>query len=120
MTELTLSQKQRIFPLRIARLIEELPSLGYEVAFAEAYRSPEQADQNAAKGIGIKNSLHTLRLAIDLLLFKDGIYLTKSEDYKLAGDFWKSLSWGGAICCWGGDFAMPDGDHFSIEHNGVR
>lgn len=118
---MTLSEKEKMFPHLIAALIDEAYRLGYTVAFGEAYRSPEEAARDAAEGKGIRNSLHTLRIAIDLMLYKDGEYLTKSEDYKPAGDFWKSLSEKGSFeCCWGGDFHRADGNHFSLEHNGVR
>lgn len=118
--KLTLNQKQALFTKLIAHLIDYLNHHGFDVVFAEAYRTPAQAAQNAKDGIGIANSLHTLRLAIDLLLFKDGTYLKDSKDYKIAGEFWKSLSGPDYLCCWGGDFKKPDGDHFSIEHNGTR
>lgn len=117
---LGLAQKQRRFPLLIVQLIEHMDLAGYEMAFAEAYRTPTQAAINEQEGTGIANSLHTLRLALDLLLFKDGLYLTNSDDYKIAGDFWKSLSVEAIQCVWGGDFKKPDGNHFSIEHNNVR
>ncbi|MGO3686517.1 MAG: M15 family metallopeptidase, partial [Proteus vulgaris] len=43
-------------------------------------------------------------------------YLTATSDYKELGEYWESL--GGS---WGGRFkTRPDGNHFSLEHNGVR
>jgi hypothetical protein len=60
-----------------------------------------------------RNSVHNLKLAKDLLLFKDGKYLTKTEDYAFAGLYWISLH---PLCRWGGAFS--DGNHFSLEHNG--
>lgn len=115
---MTLREKQSLFVRLVARLIEHAYASGYELTFAEAYRTPAQAAIYAARGAGIKDSLHCDRLAIDLNLFKDGVYLTKSEDYKPLGDFWKTLD---PACSWGGDFiSRPDGNHFSITHNGVR
>ena len=51
-------------------------------------------------------SFHYKRLAIDLNLFKDGIYLKKTDDHKELGEYWESL--GGT---WGGRFR--DGNHYS-------
>lgn len=110
---MTLRQKQSLFVLMVAKLIEYSYDIGYELTFGEAMRMQATANANAKSGKGIKNSLHTIRLAIDFMLFKDGVYLTKSEDHKLLGVFWESM--GGS---WGGRFG--DGNHYSLEHNGVK
>jgi hypothetical protein len=112
---MTLGEKQRLFTRLVGMLIEFAYANGYELTFGDAYRSPEQAKQNAATGKGIVNSLHCERLAIDLNLFRHGKYLTDSADYKPLGEFWESL---GADCAWGGRFTRPDGNHFSIKHAG--
>lgn len=113
---MTLSQKQQKFAQMVALLIQQAKSLGYEVTLGEAYRPPEVAQIYARDGRGIANSLHTSRLAIDLNLFLDGKYLTQTEDYLPLGEWWETQ--GGA---WGGRFqTRPDGNHFSLEHNGVR
>lgn len=115
---MTLFEKQVTFTFLLAQLINYAYAHGYELTLSEAYRTPEQAAINAKTGKGIKNSLHTVRLAIDLNLFKDNKYLTKTEEYKELGVYWESLSDDGYKCCWGGRF--NDGNHFSIEHNGVK
>ncbi|MEM8325646.1 M15 family peptidase, partial [Morganella morganii] len=69
---MTLGEKQRKFTRMIADLIIFAYDNGYELTFSEAYRTPEQAALNAKSGAGIKNSLHTQRLAVDFNLFKDG------------------------------------------------
>jgi hypothetical protein len=113
---MTLSQKQRKFTQMISELIRFAYANGYELTFGDAYRSLEQAQANAQSGKGITNSLHTLRLAVDFNLFKDNTYLTKTEEYTKLGEFWESI--GGS---WGGRFkSNPDGNHFSLEHNGIR
>jgi hypothetical protein len=117
---MTLGQKQRIFTRLVGRLIEWAYQNGYELTFSESYRTTEQAAIYAKQGKGIKNSLHTKRLAIDLNLFKDGTYLTKSEDYLPLGIVWEQMSGDGYKCCWGGRFKRPDGNHFSIEHEGIK
>lgn len=91
-------------------LIEFAYTSGYELTFGEAYRTPEQAALNAAKGTGIVNSLHNQRLAVDLNLFKDGVWLITTEAHKPLGEFWESI--GGS---WGGRFSRPDGNHYSLS-----
>ncbi|NYY77063.1 hypothetical protein DMI62_22680 [Escherichia coli] len=97
----------------VASLIHWAEEHGYRLTFGEAYRTPEQAALNAKKGSGISNSLHTQRLAVDFNLFVNGQYKTRTEDY---------LPWGIlGITGWcpGGRFkSRPDGNHFSLEHNG--
>lgn len=114
---MTLSEKQQKFVLLVCDLIHWADKMGYKVTFGEAYRTPEQAAFNAQKGTGISNSLHTKRLAIDLNLFKNGTYLTATEDHRMLGEYWKSLD---QDCCWGGDFSKPDGNHYSLQHEGVK
>ena len=110
---MTLGQKQRIFTHHVALLIQFAYAIGYELTFAEAYRTPEQAALNAKKGIGIRNSLHTQRLAVDLNLFKGGRYLTSTKAYEPLGKFWITLH---PDNVWGGSFG--DGNHFSHKHGG--
>lgn len=110
---MTLGQKQRLFTRMLADLIRFAYEHGYELTVGEAYRTPEQAALNAASGKGIANSLHTVRLAIDLNLFKDGQFLQTTEDHKPLGEFWESI--GGA---WGGRFR--DGNHYSLEWEGRK
>jgi hypothetical protein len=76
------------------------------------------ADIYAKEGKGIRNSLHTMRLAVDLNLFKAGEFLTEKDAYGPAGEFWESLSTDDFECCWGGRF--NDSDHFSISHGGIK
>ena len=56
-----------------------------------------------------KGSFHYKRLAIDLNLFRNGIWLKSTEDHRELGEFWESL--GGT---WGGRFARKDGNHYSL------
>lgn len=107
----SLRQKQSRFAVMVAKLILQAEVMGYEVTLGEAYRTPEQSIINANQGKGISNSLHTLRLAIDLNLFKDDRWLTKTEEHRPLGEWWESI--GGT---WGGRFKLPDGNHYSLEH----
>lgn len=112
---MTLSEKQQRFTVMIAELITFADSKGFGLTFGEAYRTPEQAALNAKTGAGIANSLHIQRLAVDFNLFINSQYQQDSAKYKVLGEYWEKL--GGS---WGGRFSKPDGNHFSLEHNGVR
>ncbi len=114
---MTLREQQSLFCRLAGQFIAHAFAQGYELTFGDAYRNPAQAAANAASGAGIKNSLHIQRLAIDLLLFKDGKYLTDSAAYKPLGTFWKSLH---PLNRWGGDFSKPDGNHFSSTRDGIQ
>lgn len=114
----TLGEKQRRFTRHVGQLIAWAYANGYELTFGETYRTPEQAALNAKNGSGISNSLHTQRLAVDLNLFRNGVWLQTSDAHKPLGEYWKTL---GPGCCWGGDFTtLKDGGHYSIEHGGVK
>lgn len=112
-----LIDQQQLFMRLLPKLIDAAHELGFEVTAGELYRTPEQAALNAAKGSGIKNSLHTKRLAVDLNLFRRQMLLTDSADYAALGKVWKTLH---PLCRHGGDFSKPDGGHFSLERDGVK
>lgn len=110
----TLGQKQRLFLPMVARLIQFAYSNGYEMTIGDGYRDPRLHGALGVKiGYGAANSCHKIRLALDLNLFRDGKYLTSTEDYRPLGEFWESI--GGT---WGGRFS--DGNHFSLEHDGRK
>lgn len=108
---------QEEFAQSAARLIQKAAELGYGVTFGEAYRTPEQAALNAAKGSGIANSLHIERLAIDLNIFRDGVWLTDGSQYIDLGNWWLAQ---GPAYRWGQLFTHKDGNHFSISPDGKR
>lgn len=117
----TLHDKQAAFAHLLPKLIQKAEELGNEVTLGEAWRSEVVAQWYADHGLGISNSLHTKRLAIDMNLFRDGKFLTRTEDYKALGEWWELQSTKDYRCTWGGRFPhRPDGNHFSIEHEGVR
>jgi hypothetical protein len=110
-----LLDRQWLFARLLPRLIDKAHELGFEVSVGEVYRTPEQALRNEQAGTGIRHSLHTLSLAVDLRLFRDGKYLVASPDYKLLGDWWEQQN---PVCSWGGKFG--DGNHFSLEWEGRK
>lgn len=106
---MTLSEKQRKFTFMIADLIKFAYSSGYELTFGDTYRDKRFSKETLGNDKSYFHdwSYHCKRLAIDLNLFKDGKYLTKSKDYKLLADYWKSIG-GSAGIDWN------DGNHFSL------
>ena len=98
---LTLRSKQSLFAFMVAMLVKKAYELGYEVTLGDAF-----AHDGHKTG-----SLHYIRLAIDLNLFKDGKFLNESDDHQELGEYWESI--GGS---WGGRY--DDGNHYSLEHNG--
>lgn len=115
---MTLLQAQKKFSVFAARLILKLSEAGYEITLGEALRPDALAKLYASEGKGIALSNHRIKLAIDLNLFKDGVFLTRSEQYREAGALWEAMSDGEVTCCWGGKF--DDGNHFSFLWKGIR
>jgi hypothetical protein len=120
---MTLREQRCLFTLLTARLIFWAFEQGYQIAYGEVKRSAEQAKANAADGVGISNSLHLLGLAVDFDLYVDGVYQTRSEAHAAIGAHWKCLH---PLARWGGDFKdakgrpRPDGNHYSLEWQGVK
>ena len=110
---LSLGPKQRLFVRLVSGLIMRIYDEGYEATFGEAWRPPETAAAYAAQGKGIVNSLHIVKLAIDLNLFHNGIYLADTESHRVFGEWWEKRH---ALCRWGGRF--KDGNHYSLAHEG--
>lgn len=111
---MTLSEKQRKLVRMIAQLITWAYDNGYELTLGDAYRDPRVfGNVGEQQGYGRSRSNHKIRLAVDFNLFKDGKYLTSTEDHRPLGEYWESI--GGA---WGGRF--NDGNHYSLEHDGRR
>jgi hypothetical protein len=108
-----LSERQGIFALNVSKLLQWIFQGTRTCTLGEAWRTEEQAKYNEEHGLGIANSLHRSRLAIDLNLFKDGILLENLEDYREAGEYWKTLHIDNN---WGGDFKKrKDPYHFSMS-----
>ena len=84
---------------------------------AELHRTKEQAELYAAQGKGVINSVHRLKLAIDLFRLVDGRVSWAYKHYAPLGEQWKSMH---PDARWGGDFASRDCVHFSFEHKGRK
>ena len=97
-----LNGAQHAFSVAFSQLIIFAQDLGYSVSIDACYRPRDT------------RSLHGLRLACDLRLFKDGHYLRGTEDYRHLGTWW--IKYGhnyGIPLEWGGSAKRDDGDHFS-------
>lgn len=91
---------------------------GYEIALGEGM---DRRTVNDPTSDHMAGSLHDVGLAQDIVLYKHGTYLTKTEDYEFLGVLWES--WGRAFelpLYWGGRFTTPDGNHFSFGWNGKK
>lgn len=112
----SLGQKQRRFAKMVARLIDKAHELGFEVTLGDAYRDPRVHGALGVKmGYGHPKSAHKNRLAIDLNLFKDGKFLQATEDHRPLGEWWEKQA---LDARWGGRF--QDGNHYSLEHEGIK
>lgn len=99
---MSLRKRQSEFCFQIGCLISHAYHLGYELTFGDAYRDPR-----VTWTYGSETSKHKKRLAVDFNLFRNGQYLSSTEDHRPLGDYWESI---GGI--WGGRFRNSDGNHY--------
>ena len=118
-----LGKKQELFSRLLVQLLSYIHEQGYDVRMGEVWRSKAAAEEYARLGIGIINSAHRNKLAVDINLFLDGKYLTSTEDHRIFGEYWEGLH---PLCRWGGRWKVGkkkggrDGNHYSLEHRGVK
>ncbi len=91
--------QRRKFTVMVAKLILFAIGLGYEVAL----------DDGKCRTGHRKDSFHYKALAQDINLYKDGVYLDKTEDHQPLGNYWESLD---PKATWGGRW--NDGNHYSL------
>lgn len=112
----TTGDAQRLFMRLLPRLLDYIHEQGYECTVGDAYRDPRVFGEIGEKlGYGHARSGHKRRLAIDINLFKDGVFLQKTEDHNPFGEWWKQQH---ELCRSGIDF--QDGNHYSLEWDGVK
>lgn len=137
-----LGEKQELFARLLPRLLDKAHELGFTVRLGEVLRFEQQAEYNAThcrecksseavhstayaksggkkadhafRPIGIRDSLHCKKLAIDIILFRNGNVCWDRDSYEPLHDYWESLH---ELCArrirW-------DAGHFSITHGGKR
>lgn len=114
---MTLGEKQRLFSLNLALLTIFAYENGYQLTQGDGFRDSRVFGKVGEKaGYGHAKSAHKQRLAHDYNLFINGVYQITSEAHKILGEYWKDLH---PLNRWGGDFKNADGNHYSMEHNGV-
>lgn len=116
-----LSNYQQRCAQALSFFIHQIPQRipGAQITFGEAHRPTWVAAEYARRGLGIATSLHTQRLAVDLMLFKDGVYQTNSEAYRPLANLWKAVAPPfGVVPGAGIDF--NDGNHFSCAYGGRK
>jgi len=105
---MTVGNSQREFTLDVAHLVFRAYELGYELTYGDAYRDPRVHGEFGVKGsYASKDSEHKRRLAVDFNLFKDGKYLTSTEDHRILGEIWEDMN---PKNIWGGRW--DDGNHY--------
>lgn len=100
---MTLGEKQELFSILIAEHIVWLYSQGFKVRCGDFWAHDRHKE----------DSNHYLKLAADLNLFKDGKFLTKTEDHRESGLKWETRH---ELCRSGIHF--NDGNHYSLIHEG--
>jgi hypothetical protein len=113
---MSLLQTQFEFAALVPRLIDQAHAMGFEVTLGDAYRDPRVHGVLGVKlGYGHPRSAHKQRLAVDLNLFKDGVFLADTEAHRPLGEWWEQVH---PLARWGGRF--HDGNHYSFEWQGAK
>lgn len=94
---MSLGKKQEEFSFMIATLILWAYNEGYKIRCGDFWAHDGHKD----------GSFHYKKLAADLNLFKDGVFLIETADHLPLGEEWERM--GGT---WGGRF--NDGNHYSL------
>lgn len=95
---MSLRKQQSAFTKALGQLILWAFDQGYELTLGDTYPGKFQHSP-----IG----QHPKGLAIDLNLFRDGVYLGGTDDHEPLGNYWEYLS---DDARWGGRFS--DGNHY--------
>lgn len=109
---MTLRERRVLFTKLLAQQVLAMFDAGYEVAFDEVTERITAKDPTSDH---MKHSLHHVGLAADLNLYKDGQYLSTTEDHRAFGQMWETRH---PLCRWGGQFKMPDGNHYELKNEG--
>ena len=98
-----LGAKQELFSILLAQHVVWLYEQGYKVRMGDVFAHDGHKD----------NSNHYKKLAADLNLFKDGVYIVTTDGHAEFGEMWETRH---DLCRWGGRF--NDGNHYSLIDGG--
>jgi len=98
-----LGAKQELFSILLAQHVVWLYEQGYKVRMGDVFAHDGHKD----------NSNHYKKLAADLNLFKDGVYIVTTDGHAESGAMWETRH---DLCRWGGRF--NDGNHYSLIDGG--
>lgn len=114
MSERTLGQLQREFSLCLAKLILHIYDSGYQVSMAEGYVADTDRKDGDYDGPHRHDGGHYKRIAQDLNVFKDGVWLSKGTEpiWRQLGKFWEAIH---PDARWD----PTDPNHFGLKHKGV-
>ena len=132
---MTLSEKQRTFTKLVGQLLVHIYDQGDEATLGDVWRSndrlmcphaPEKShtyqellEYNGRSKISSEGP-HYMRLAVDIILWKGGVFVKAGEPYRVYGEWWEQH--GGK---WGGRFGVTpeeypekvgwDPSHFEVS-----
>jgi hypothetical protein len=113
---MSLGKKQEKFARLLPALLNHIHLMGYEARLGDLFRdSRVHGDVGVKMGYGHKNSCHKLKLAIDINLTKDGVYLEGAAAqiaHNQIHDYWDMVG--------GSERIAHDLNHYSLEHQGMR
>jgi hypothetical protein len=112
---ITMGEKQQKFALMLAEFIIWLNKNNYTVRIGEVWRPIEMQELYLKTGkTRAKYSKHQDKVAADLAIFKNGIWLKSKEELNNIGKYWENMDVDNR---WGGNFqSLTDCPHF--EYNG--
>ena len=113
---MSLGQKQELFARKLPLLLNHVHELGYEARLGDLFRDPRAFGHvGEFKGYGHKNSCHKLKLALDINITQNGVYLTGPAAeiaHNRIHDYWDMIG--------GSPRIAHDLNHYSLAHEGMR
>ena len=107
---MSLRMEQSAFAKDTVKLYVFIENNGAEFTYGEAQRTIDQQEIYVKSGKSkTMKSYHLQKLAVDLNIFKDGIWFQKKDELQVYGDFWESLN---PLNQWGGNWSFYDAPHF--------
>lgn len=115
---LSLRARQALLVSCLGKLFAYAEQRGYQITLGEGYVQSERKSRSGPEytdGVHMHGSLHYSRLAQDLNLFIDGLYISNGDHWAWAdlSDKWESLH---PLCRAGRRFG--DANHLSIAYDG--